>query len=134
MLPLRVRVDLGAHSLKLQHYWNLTIRLFNVLSRTPIGGVLPLSRYVVSVFGSPSRLSQILAECGLVLSWRSTMFLLLTSVGHFLRFSCTHCWSWEYKSALTAWLWLKNWERIILQRYHYTHYTTSMKFHLWDRL
>ena len=41
MLPLRARVDLGAmamrgtpHAPKLQHCWNLTIRLFSVISRT----------------------------------------------------------------------------------------------------
>ena len=37
VLPFRVRVDLGAMAIKLQHYWNLTIRLFSVISRTHIG-------------------------------------------------------------------------------------------------
>ena len=36
--------------LKLQHYWNLTIGLFSVISRTFIGRVLPLCRDAVSVF------------------------------------------------------------------------------------
>ena len=45
VLPLRVRVNLGAmtikeNSAKLQHYWNLTIRVFGVISKTPIGGGL----------------------------------------------------------------------------------------------
>ena len=34
------------HSPKLQHYWNLTIRLFHVISRIPVGeGLTPLQRY-----------------------------------------------------------------------------------------
>ena len=65
VLPLRVRVDVGAMAIKAtpppskpQHQWNLTIRLFNVISRTRIrGGVLPFCRGAVSVFYSPSRLS-----------------------------------------------------------------------------
>ena len=32
------------HFPKLQHYWNLTVRLFSVISRTLIGGVLPLTK------------------------------------------------------------------------------------------
>ena len=43
MLPLQARVDLGVMALKgyftfpkIQHYWNLTIRLFSVISRTLI--------------------------------------------------------------------------------------------------
>ena len=33
------------HSLKLQHYWNLTIKLFSVISRTLVrGGLTPLQR------------------------------------------------------------------------------------------
>ena len=39
---------------KLQHYWNLTIKLFSVISRTHIGGVLTLCREVVGVFYSPN--------------------------------------------------------------------------------
>ena len=42
------------HSPKLKHYWNVTIRLFNVISRTLIGGVL--SPFAVGVFYSPSQL------------------------------------------------------------------------------
>ena len=38
------------HSLKLQHYWNLTIRLFSVISRTLVGGGLPLCREVVVIY------------------------------------------------------------------------------------
>ena len=46
------------HSPKLQHYWNLTIRLFSVISRTLIeeGGVLLLCRDAVNVFCSPPHL------------------------------------------------------------------------------
>ena len=61
VLPLRARVDLGAMAMKgystfpkLQHSWNLTIRLFSVISRTLVRGVLPLCRGAVSVFYSPS--------------------------------------------------------------------------------
>ena len=44
------------HSPKPQHHWNFTIRLFSVISRTLIEGVLPLCRGAVSIFYSPSRL------------------------------------------------------------------------------
>ena len=42
------------HSTKLLHYWSFNIRLFSVISRTLIGGVLPLYRGAVSVFYSQS--------------------------------------------------------------------------------
>ena len=42
------------HSPKLQHYWNLTIRLFSVISRTLVGEVFPLCREAESVFYSTS--------------------------------------------------------------------------------
>ena len=49
MLPLRARVELKSmamkgtpHSLKLQRYWNLTIRLFSVTSKTLVGVSLTL--------------------------------------------------------------------------------------------
>ena len=41
------------HSPKLQHYWNFTIRLFSVISRTLFGRVLPLCREAVGVFNRP---------------------------------------------------------------------------------
>ena len=45
------------HSPKLQHYCSLTIRLFNVISRTLVGwGVLPFCRDAVGIYYSPSRL------------------------------------------------------------------------------
>ena len=49
------------HSPKLQHCWNLTMRLFSVISRTLVGvcgGVLPPCREAVGVFYSPSRLGE----------------------------------------------------------------------------
>ena len=46
----------SAFSLKLQHCWSLTIRLFCVIYRTLIGEVLPLCRNAVGVFYSLSRL------------------------------------------------------------------------------
>ena len=57
MLLLRVRVD-TPHSPKLQHYWSLTIRLFSVISRTIVGGILLLCRDAVGVFYSPSWLGR----------------------------------------------------------------------------
>ena len=47
------------HSPKLQQYLNLNIRLFSVISRTLVGGVLPHGRDTVGVFYSPSRLSKV---------------------------------------------------------------------------
>ena len=64
VLPFRARVEQwqwrGApHSPKLQHYWNLTIRLFSVISGLSlVGGFLPLCRGAVSVFYSPSQLGK----------------------------------------------------------------------------
>ena len=45
---------------KLQHFWNLTIRLFSVISRTVIGGgeVLPLCREAVGVFYRPGLMGE----------------------------------------------------------------------------
>ena len=45
---------------KLQHYWSLTIRLFSIIFRTLIGGVLLLSRDAVSVFYSPHNPNKII--------------------------------------------------------------------------
>ena len=44
---------------KLQHYWNFTIRLFNVISRTLWGEILPLCRDAVGIFCWLSRLGNI---------------------------------------------------------------------------
>ena len=44
-----------SHSPNLQS-WSLAIRLFNVLSHPLVGGVLPLCRYEVGMFYSPSQL------------------------------------------------------------------------------
>ena len=45
------------HSTNLLHYWNLTIRLFSVISRIlVVVGVLCIGREAVGVFYSPSRL------------------------------------------------------------------------------
>ena len=48
-----------SHSPKLQHYWNLTIRLFSVISKILIEGVLLFYRDAISVFWSPSRLGHL---------------------------------------------------------------------------
>ena len=54
MIPFRCRVD-GA----IKGYSAFpTIRLFSVISRTLVGGVLPLCREVVGVFYSPSLLGK----------------------------------------------------------------------------
>ena len=57
VLPFRVRVDLGTramrgapHSPRPQHYWNLTIRLFSVISRTLVRGESYPSSEVQSVY------------------------------------------------------------------------------------
>ena len=50
------------HSPKLQYHWNLTIRLFSVIHRTLIGGVLPLCRGAVGVFYSPSQLGKLIQK------------------------------------------------------------------------
>ena len=58
---------------------------------------------------------EIPAECGLVLSYWSTTFFLLTSVGHFLwKFSCSCCSCLECKSALNVLLQFKESKWIIL--------------------
>ena len=48
------------HSPKLQHYWSLTIRLFNVISKTMIVEVLPLCRDAVGVFYIPIQLGHLI--------------------------------------------------------------------------
>ena len=51
---------------KAQHYWNLTIWLFNVIIRTLIGGgVLPFCRDEVGIFYSPNQLDNLLVGEGL---------------------------------------------------------------------
>ena len=61
-----------------QHYWNLTIRLFSVISRRLVGGrggVLLLCREAVGVFYSSRRLDNILPKWihqgteDLIMSW-----------------------------------------------------------------
>ena len=58
---------------KLQHYWNLTIRLFSVICRTLIGGILPLCREAVSVFSSPPQTN-----------WTKTRLCIISSEYHWL--------------------------------------------------
>ena len=50
------------HSLKLRYYRNLTIRLFSVISRALVAGVLPLYREGVGIFYSPSTLCNYIRE------------------------------------------------------------------------
>ena len=73
VLPFWVRVVLGLLTIrgtlyypKLQYYKSLTIRLFNVKSRTLIGGVLPLYRDAVSVILQLqlNGLFQVFVSCG----------------------------------------------------------------------
>ena len=56
---------------KLQHYRSLAIRLFNDLSRTLVGGVIPLCRDAVGVFWSSGRLGHILLSGALYEGWSS---------------------------------------------------------------
>ena len=46
------------HSPKLKHYWSHTIKLFSVITRTLVDGILPLCRDAVGVFCIPNRLDQ----------------------------------------------------------------------------
>ena len=52
----------ASHSLKFQHYWSLTIRLFSVISRTLVGWVFPLCKDAVGAFYSPSWLGHCLRK------------------------------------------------------------------------
>ena len=64
------------YSSKFQHHWNLTFRLFSVISGTLIGGgVLLLCKGSVGVFYSPSRLGK--EKFGLMWFIRLTSCLLL---------------------------------------------------------
>ena len=57
------------YSPKLQYYWNLTIKLFNVIPETLVAGdVLPLCRHAVGVFYSPGQM-------GWLVIYRSNMDL-----------------------------------------------------------
>ena len=49
------------HSQRLQHYWNLTIRVFCVISLTLIGEVLTFCREAVGIFYRPSQLGKVLS-------------------------------------------------------------------------
>ena len=73
------------HFPKLQHHWNLIIRLFSVISRTLIGRgeVLPLCRGAVGVFYRPSRLSKKKC-CGFFLhhSYITPKFGMFTKTSH----------------------------------------------------
>ena len=69
----------------------------------------------------------ILAKCGLALSWRSSTFLLLIIMGHFLRrFLCTCCSSWKYTSALSVWFWFKYSKWITSWWSHHIHCITFL--------
>ena len=50
---------------KHQYYWNLIIRLFSVISRTLVGGVLPLCGEDVGVIYSLSRLGNVKTAFGI---------------------------------------------------------------------
>ena len=79
MLPLRIRVDLEAITTKRYSIsQSSNIRLFSIISRTLVGGFLPLCRDTVCVFCSPSGLghthslgvSYLSAEMQLTGPWR----------------------------------------------------------------
>ena len=55
------------HSPKLRRYWSLTIRLFSVIYRTLVEGVLPLGRDPDGGFCCLYRLGHPILECGVPL-------------------------------------------------------------------
>ena len=67
---------MAPYSPKPQHYWNLTIRLFSVISRKLIARGLPLCRGAVSVFYSPSWLNNLLLHWLSFKGWRAQTALL----------------------------------------------------------
>ena len=72
------------HSPKLHHHWSLTLRLFRVISKTLIGGVLLLCRDAVCVFFSPSRLGHKALVERILLLFRDAvcLFYSLSRLGH----------------------------------------------------
>ena len=58
-----VYTQMITHSPNLKHYWSLIIRLFSVISRTLIGGTLPLWKDAVDVCYSPNQLGQSINTC-----------------------------------------------------------------------
>ena len=117
ILSLRVRVDPGAmamkgtpHSSNLQNYWNLTIRLFNIISRTLVGVNFPLSRGAVSVFYSLSRLGKCVyvCVCVCVCVWIRFSLLLLWHINYFLKtfwetFLHKERFPWQWPKVETSW-------------------------------
>ena len=74
MLLLQGRGDLGAMAIMgTLHYRSLTIRLFSVISRTLVGGVLPLCSDAVGIFCSTSRLSHYMLEWKILLNNTQTV-------------------------------------------------------------
>ena len=71
------------HSAKLQHYWNLTIRLFGVIFRTLVVGVLPLCINVVSIFSSPCRRGKKPREKGI---WDERLSMLMSIINRHRKF------------------------------------------------
>ena len=95
VLPYWARVDLGVigyekdtqHSPKLQYYQILTIRLFSVISRTFVGGNLPLCRDAVGLFFSSSWLGH---NNNLQVNYNKNKNITNLS-------KLVHCWDWpEY--------------------------------------
>ena len=57
----------------LQHYWNISIRLFNVISKSLVEGVSSLCREAVGVFYSPSGLGHRKLVEGVLPIWREAV-------------------------------------------------------------
>ena len=70
------------HSPKLLLCWTLTIRLFNVISRTLVGGVLPLCRYAFGVFYCPRWPGYILMSW--LVGWLVGFYGISTFIGYIM--------------------------------------------------
>ena len=78
------------HFHNFQHYWSLTIGLFWVISRTLIGGVLPLESNAIIVFCRPSRVGQMMVRDGAIPIFQSfvqfNLILVMANFNVFFRF------------------------------------------------
>ena len=70
-----VYTQVNVKNQKLQHYWSLTIRLFCVISRAFVMGILPLCRDADGVFYSSNRLGERSGETYSIGNCRSSIEL-----------------------------------------------------------
>ena len=76
-------------SLKLQHYWSLLIRLFSVISKRVVEGVLPLCRDAVGVFYCPSQIGSLSVSAWSIISCyrievERYLVIFLSDIGFFM--------------------------------------------------